>query len=549
MRKIFLALIISAFLTSGFITKDNDVFYKIGKSIDIYGRVYKEVTLNYVDPLNPEEFMIAGIEGMLSSLDPYTNFIEASNQKDIEIITKGKYGGIGASIGVRNNEITVLDLIEGYSAHRQGMRIGDIIVKINDLELNLDNYDKMGSVLNGSPGTSIKISVRRELNEDTIDFNLIREEIEVKNIPYFGFIPANSNNAYIKLSGFSQTAGEELKKAILKLKSEKEINYIVLDLRGNPGGLLDAAIDVAEKFIAKGQLVVTVKGRDTLNIKQYYSNEEPLVNKNVKITILIDEGTASASEIVAGALQDHDRAVIVGTTSFGKGLVQTVMPLPYNNTIKITTARYYTPSGRSIQKIDYSGKNKVFVTGTANTIKEFKTDHDRKVFSAGGILPDSVVEQINNKGLLRQLLAEGMFFRFATNYFNSNSSLNVLNLPDELILKEFFQYLKKQKFEYVSRSEKLIEQLKAAGAEENMGVAFNEQLLKIKAGISQFHLNEFDAIKNEIVNYIKEELFARSEGREGRIKQSIKNDRQLEVALNIQKDERLYKKFLRNLGQ
>jgi len=350
-KKIISFSLIAILLFSGFITRDNDLYFEINKGIDLFGRIYKEVTLNYVDEINPREFVVAGIDGMLQSLDPYSNYIDANEQKDLDLITKGKYGGIGASVGLRNDEVTILDLLEGYPAKRQGMRIGDVIKKINDIEINKDNYEQLGNILKGDIGTSVKLNIKRE-NEELI-FNLLREEIEVKNISFYGFVPENSNNAYIKLTGFSHSAGEELKKALLELKAKNEIKTLVIDLRGNPGGLLDAAIDVCEKFLKKGNLIVTVKGRDSLSVKKYFSKEEPILS-NEKIIVLIDEHTASAAEIVAGALQDHDRAVVVGENSFGKGLVQTIISLPYGTSLKLTTAKYYTPSGRCIQKIDYS---------------------------------------------------------------------------------------------------------------------------------------------------------------------------------------------------
>ncbi|MCL4550922.1 MAG: PDZ domain-containing protein, partial [Bacteroidetes bacterium] len=236
-KRIFLPLVAVVFF-SGFITRDNDIYFQINKGIDIFGRVYKEVALNYVDQLNPEEFMLAGINGMLTSLDPYTNFIDADGQKDIDIITKGKYGGIGATVGLRNDNVTIVDLIEGFSAQRQGMRIGDVITKINNVPVTKDNFESLSEMLKGDPGTTISVTVKRDGASDKITFNLVREEIEVKNVTYYGFVPAGSKNAYIKLSGFSQTAGEEVKKALLDLKSKGEIESLILDLRGNPGGLL-----------------------------------------------------------------------------------------------------------------------------------------------------------------------------------------------------------------------------------------------------------------------------------------------------------------------
>jgi len=543
-RKNIIITITGILIFSGFVKKDTDIYFEINKSIDIFGRVYKEVTLNYVDELDPEQFMLAGIEGMLQSLDPYTNFIDGNNQKDLDIITKGKYGGIGATVGVRNETITVVDLIEGYSAQRQGIRIGDIISKIDETIVTKGNYDELSNLLKGDPGTTVKITIQREGLEEPIIFNLVREEIEIKNLSYYGFYPENSGNAYLKLSGFSRTAGDEVKQALLELKGKRNIESIVLDLRGNPGGLLDAAIDVSEKFISKGQLVVTVKGRDSAEVKKHFSLEEPVAGKT-RLAVLIDEGSASASEIVAGAIQDHDRGLIVGATSFGKGLVQTLIPLSYNTSLKMTTARYYTPSGRSIQKIDYSEKNKVLELNKTLDKSEFKTDKNRRVFSAGGIQPDSGISNRSKSQLVQRLMADGMFFKFATYYFNDKPETDFTKLNSDFLLKEFREFIKMQKFEFVSPAEKLIEQLKIAAQQENLNGPFIEMLDKSKAQIDESHSKEMEKYKDEIIGSIREELAARSNGRVGRIVESLKNDVQFKTALNILSNENIYIKFLK----
>lgn len=543
-RNIFVLGLASVIIFSGFVKKDSDIYFEINKSIDIFGKVYREVTLNYVEPLNPEEFMLAGIDGMLESLDPYTNFIDQDNQKDIDIITRGKYGGIGATVGLRNESITVVDLIEGYSAQRQGMRIGDVIIKINNVEVTKDNYDRLNELLKGDPGTVVTIEVEREGSDDSIKFNLVREEIEIKNISYYGFYPEESGNAYIKLSGFSRSAGDEVKKALLELKDKRNIESIVLDLRGNPGGLLDAAIDVCEKFLNKGQLVVSVKGRDSLSSKKYFSYEEPIA-ANIKLAVLIDEGSASASEIVAGAIQDHDRGVIIGVNSFGKGLVQTLIPLSYNTSLKITTAKYYTPSGRSIQKVDYSEKNKVFETNGLIKQSEFKTDHQRTVYSAGGIKPDSTVSNKSKSYLVERLLADGMFFKFATSVYNNDIKSGLKDYSENEILKKFEGYLKEQKFHFISPAEKLIGQLKTAVVDENLDGKFLEQLQAAEKQIDDSHSKELEKYKHDVIASIKEELAARTNGRHGRILESLNSDKQIETALGILKNQELYGMFLR----
>ncbi len=541
-----LIVILSVILFSGFITRDNDIYFEINKSIDIFGRVYKEVTLNYVDQLKPEDFMLAGINGMLYSLDPYTNFLDSNAQKDFDIITTGKYGGIGASIGIRNDNVTVVELIEGYSAQRQGVRVGDIILKINDTPITKENFENLSEFLKGDAGTTVTMIIKRETVDHAITFNLIREEIEIKNLTYYGFVPAESNNAYLKLSGFSHSAGAEVKKALLELKSQKEINSIVLDLRGNPGGLLDAAIDVCQKFLKKGDEIVSVIGRDSTASKTFASTEEPVL-KNVKMAVLIDEGSASASEIVAGAIQDHDRAVLVGTNSYGKGLVQTLIPLSYNSSLKITTARYYTPSGRSIQKINYSEKNKVFETDQRLTKKEYKTEHLRKVFSAGGITPDSTVKSESGSGLVQKLLADGMFFRFATMFFNNNQKIDLNTVSSDKLIIEFGIFLKTQNFNFTSRAEKLIDQLKTAINEENLDEKFIAQLDKAKEQIDASHSKEIEKYKNDIIFLIKEELAARISGREGRIRESLKMDKQFSTAFSILNNTNLYNRFINNV--
>ena len=542
-KKIFI-FIATVILFSGFITRDNDIYFEINKGIDIFGRVYKEVTINYVDNLNPQEFMLGGINGMLASLDPYTNFIDSDQQKDIDIITKGKYGGIGATVGIRNDNVTIVDLIEGYSAQRQGIRIGDIIQKINNTIITRENFENLSDLLKGDVGTSVSITIIREMTDEKMVFNLIREEVEIKNLTYYGFVPKESNNVYLKLSGFTRTAGEEVKSALLELKSQKNIESVVLDLRGNPGGLLDAAIDVCKKFLRKNQLIVSVKGRDSLNVKNYYSNEEPIM-ANAEMVLLIDEGSASASEIVAGAFQDHDRAVLVGTNSFGKGLVQTLIPLSFNTSLKITTARYYTPSGRSIQKINYSNKNKAFEKNSLLISKKFKTDKNRTVLSAGGIMPDTIVKYESGSRLVQKLLADGVFFKFATGIYNRDIKFDLKNYNDEILIKGFVDYLQNEKFEYTSKTKKIVEQLIETGKEDNLDPKLIELFNKMKNQFEVNLVNEVKKNKEDILYNIKEELAARTNGRQGRIIESLKYDKQFASAVNILNNPKQYNRILK----
>ena len=528
---------------AGFIPSDSDIYFQMSKGIDIFGRVYKEVAINYVDEVKPKDFMLEGIKGMLAALDPYTVYIDENHQKDIEFITKGKYGGIGATVGLYNDNITIVDLIEGYSAQRQGIRIGDVILKVDSVEISKDNYDDLGNYLKREPGTEISIVIERDGEKGNIVFNLVSEEIEIKNITYYGFVPEESNNVYLKLSGFSRSAGEEIRQALQELKIQKEVKAIVLDLRGNPGGLLDAAIDVSEKFLSKDNIIVSIKGRNKNQEQIYKAKEEPIAG-NTKLAVLVDHGSASASEIVAGAIQDHDRGLILGAKSFGKGLVQTVIPLSFNTSLKMTTARYYTPSGRCIQEVDYSKQSDVFSNLDIEDEKIFFTDNKREVYASGGILPDSVVKNSSESHLVRNLLAKGMFFKFATRYYNTASLDQIKSNLDNELFKLFMEYLKEEEFSYRTDSEILINDLIVTIKKEGYNSNLLEDVEQLNQKFYTVKEKELTKHKDDILSEIKKEIAARSDGRKGRIIESLKYDEQFSTAIKILNNSFTYSTLL-----
>ncbi|MGE5400132.1 MAG: S41 family peptidase [Ignavibacteriales bacterium] len=538
-----LVIPLGIFAFSGFFKGDGDIYYQVSKSIDVFGKVYKEVSFNYVDQLNPEEFMLSGINGMLSALDPYTVFIDEKRKGDIDLLTSGKYGGIGVSIGIRNDKITIVDLIDGYSAQRQGVRIGDIITKVNNVEINKENFEDISTLVKGDPGTEVVLTVQRNDDEQLV-FNLLREEVKVKNLTFGDFIPENSNNVYLKLTGFTRTAGDEVQKTLLDLKNRKPVNSVILDLRGNPGGLLDAAVDVCEKFLKKNQLVVTVKGRDSANVKNYVSNEEPIMSQS-KLVVLIDSGSASASEIVAAAIQDHDRGVILGTNSYGKGLVQTIIPLSYNTSIKITTAKYYTPSGRCIQKIDYSKNNKVFSgIKAAESAQLFKTDNNRSVLAYGGIKPDTLVVNDSSSEVVDEMTSRGMFFKYATQYSEAHNKNDFNKVNQDALFNGYLEFLKGEKFTYTTSAEKQISDLISTSEKEKYNKALLDQLVNLKGRFRDLKDYEIKNHKSEIISSIKSELSSRYNGSTGRIKESLISDRQFQTALNIAKNDEVYAHLL-----
>ncbi len=532
-------------LFSGFFAGKDDIYFEISKNIDLFGTVYKEISLNYVDEIDPEKFMEAGIKGMLNSLDPYTIFIDENKKDDIDLITNGKYGGVGISIGIRADKVTVVEVLDGYAAQKQGLRIGDVLVKAGGVPISAENIDDISTLVKGEPGTEVELKVLRNGDKDTLTFNLIREEVIVKNLAYYGFYPENSNNVYLKLTNFSRSAGDEVKRALKKLKEEKEIKSVVIDLRGNPGGLLDVAVDIADKFIEKGQLIVSTKGRGETSKKDYFALQEPMIDE-AKIIVLINDGSASASEIVAGAIQDHDRGVILGTKSFGKGLVQTITPLNFNTSIKITTARYYTPSGRCIQKIDYSKDNDIFINVDSVITTPFSTDNKRLVYGAGGITPDTTVEYKIEGDITSDLLAKGYLFKFADHYFYNNPDEKFSSLRDEKILNEFEKFISSSDYIYVSETEKQLESVIADAKKKNLNGNVVADLEKAK---SHFEGNiglEFKSFKAEILKEIKGELASRYVGLEGKIEELLKFDEQFKAAFNVISNDKVYNTLLNN---
>ena len=537
------SLVVVVFLAFGFVVSKSDIYFEISKNLELFGKVYKEVSFNYVDNIDPQEFMRAGIKGMLGNLDPYTVFIDEKNQDDIDLITNGKYGGVGISIGIRNDNVTILEVLDGYSAQKQGIRIGDVITKIGDTNISPEVIDDISSLVKGEPGTPVKLKVLRPSEKDTLIFNLIREEVIVKNLVFADFYPDNSNNVYLKLSNFSRSAGEEIRSALIRLKDKKEIKSIVLDLRGNPGGLLDVAVDICDKFLRKDLIIVSTRGKELSSEKKYFAIEEPLVGKE-KLIVLINGSSASASEIVAGAMQDHDRAVILGSQSFGKGLVQTITPLSFNTSLKITTAKYYTPSGRCIQRIDYSKDNQVIPDPDSLKKDIFSTDNKRVVYSAGGITPDTLVKNPTISNLLKDLLAKGIIFNFADKYYYQNVGIDFDKISDKDIMAELKKYLSDSNYEYVSDVEKKINEIQKDLEENHNAKNISKTLDQLNSEIKEIFEVEFAESSDEILADLKIELAHRYLGNEGGIKEGLKFDKQFNTALTLFNDEKNYTRLL-----
>ncbi len=528
----------------GFFTASSDIYFEINKNIELFGKVYRDVTLNYVDEISPEKFMQSGIKGMLQALDPYSVFIDESQKGEVDLLTTGKYGGVGILIGLKGDEIAITEILAGYSAQRQGLKVGDVIIEINGNAITRENYDDISNWVRGEPGTEVHFKIKREGEQNFTEFHLIREEIQVKNLSFADFIPGEEGILYLKLDRFSRRAGEEIKQAFNSLKDKEKTQLIILDLRSNPGGLLQSAVDVLEKFIEPGESLVEMKGRAIEANKAYASVEVPIF-KNIPLAVLVDENSASASEIVAGCIQDLDRGIVTGGQTFGKGLVQSIIPLPYKATLKLTTAKYFTPSGRCIQKSEYSAKSKgVIMTSNDSIATVFKTKNNRIVKGSGGVTPDTLILNPEFADIIQDFYKRALFFKFATKYLNENPNLNLVGISKENLLNDFKSYLAVSKIDYKSKFEKEFEEaLEIAEKDKSMTAVISElQSIKNKSKLSISSL--IDKNSEEIYSVLISEIASHLNGENGRIKFMMKTDHQLIETIKILKNRKLYNKLL-----
>jgi carboxyl-terminal processing protease len=541
---ILVIVIIGCGVATGFLRAgQDDLFLKTRQWMEVFGKVYTDVVINYVDRVDPEKIMHAGIDGMLKTLDPYTVYLGEKESDEMELVTTGKYAGVGITIGLRDGYITVINTMEGYSAAKQGIQSGDRILEIDGENARNMTTDDVRNHSRGTPGTTVRVKIEREGEPKPIEFVLIREEIPVRNVTYAGYV--SDGVGYLRLERFSRTAGEDVRNSIKELRDKGNLKALILDLRDNPGGLLDMAVDVVSKFVPESTLVVSTKGHRIDAERKYYSNEKPML-EDVPMAVIVDRGSASASEIVAGAFQDLDRAVIVGTRSFGKGLVQTITRISEGSSLKITTGRYYTPSGRSIQKVDYFHRTKdgVVTVKPDSLRKEYRTAHNRKVLDGRGINPDTTVAEDSSSRLLEELSRKAMLFKFANHLASERKTISDNFTVDAQLLKDFETFLKEKEFQYEEESEMKVKELREAAEKERYGKSFYEGIDRIEKEISAEKARAFERYDKEIKEALRLEIIGRLKGDKAAIAASIKDDEQLQVAIALVKNKTLYKKML-----
>ena len=540
---IIFLLTISSVLSLGFA----DNFFEISKNLDIFSSLYKELNIYYVDETDPGDLMKIGIDAMLESLDPYTTYIPESEKEDFEFMTTGQYGGIGAIITKIGDWVTVSEPYEGFPADKAGLIAGDKFIEISGKSAKGKSTEDVSKVLKGEPSTGVNVLIEREGIEKPFLVEIIREEIKLNSVPYYGLI--SDSIGYIKTRSFTRNISKEVIDAYKDMKANSGLKGLVLDLRGNPGGLLNEAISMANIFIDRGQEIVYTKGKNKDWDKSYKARYEA-IDTEIPLVVLINRSSASASEIVSGAIQDFDRGVIIGQRSFGKGLVQQTRKLSYNAQMKVTTAKYYIPSGRCIQALDYSNRDDDGSVGIVpdSLRTEFKTlNNERSVFDGGGITPDISIEPDKFSNILKSLLSKRHIFNFANIYKRNNESIVDAKsfLISDDIYSEFKQYLDDKDYEYETKTEKAIKKLEKDAEGEKYFVELKDQLKLLSTKMEESKNNDIERFKNEISELLEMEIVTRYYYQNGKIESTLKHDQEISKAIEVLNNISLYDAILR----
>jgi len=537
-KRYFIPVILSGFLLVGASFKED--FFEVAKQIEIFTTLFKAVNSNYVDETNPADLMDKAIKSMLADLDPYTNYFNEQDVVKFKINNTGEYTGIGALITRKEDKVIIKEPYKNFPADKAGLKAGDEIIQIGDVELK-DFKDDASQLLKGAKNTKVNLKYIRQ--GKVLTTQIILDEVEIKAVPFFGKI--DDKTGYIVLSQFNNKAALETKEALEKLKNEGA-ERIVLDLRGNPGGLLNEAVSICNLFLPKNEVIVTTKSKIEKHNNTYKTTREP-IDTEIPLAIIVDGKSASASEIVSGALQDLDRAVIIGSRSFGKGLVQRPVDLTYGTQIKITISRYYTPSGRCIQALDYSQKDKdgKAIRTASDKYNAFKTQKGRTVYDGGGILPDVVMDETKLSPITEALVKNDGIFNYVTDYYYKNPNLGT-TIPTitDADFANFKAFLKKQNFNFDSESELALKKMSDAAKKDKIDVAISAEYNQLLAAIQKSEETQLNQNQKEIKYLILDEIIKRYQYKEGLYQYYIKNNLEIKKAVSILNNTAEYNKIL-----
>ena len=539
----FLIVVIVGISFYGF--KKDDKNFELAKNLDIYFTLFRELNMFYVDDVSPNKLVKTSIDEMLESLDPYTTYISEDQIEDFRFMTTGEYAGIGALISRQNNKIVIAEPYEGFPAEKFGLRAGDILLEVEGKSTEEMNTEDVSNLLKGPANKPVKIKYERYGEKKPITVDVVREKISIDAVPYYGML--DNQTGYIRLSSFTANCAKDVKNAFLELKKNNP-HSVILDLRGNPGGLLTEAVDIVNLFVPKGSEIVSTKGKVTQWDKIYKASAAP-IDTIVNIAVLVNRGSASASEIVAGAIQDLDRGIVVGTRTFGKGLVQTTRDLSYNTKLKVTTAKYYIPSGRCIQALDYSHRNEDGSVGVIpdSLITEFTTKNGRKVYDGGGVAPDVKIDQETLSSLSVALVTRFMIFNYATKFYYENDSIPS---PEDFeitedIYNQFIAYVKENDFNYESESEKELDDLiEHAKKDKYYGLAQSE-FEALKAKLAPDFDKDAKEFSEEIKELLQDEIVSRYYYQKGAIRAAIEDDKGIKKAMEELNSETAYAAYFK----
>lgn len=547
-RKLTVLLGVFALLFVGFKTADK--YFEISRNMDIFGKVFTEVNTVYVEETNPTQMMQTGINEMLAKMDPYTNFFPESMIEQSIVLNSGQLSGIGASLGKRGDDVLIMELFQEGVADKAGLRVGDKLLKIDDELIGPGgrSLEEAQNLVQGESGSTVTLSFQRAGEEEVQQVTLVRggNASQPENVPFSGMI--DEKTGYILLNNFMGSAGNEVGSALKNLKNDyPELSGVILDLRGNPGGRLDEAVNVCNVFMPGGTFITEMKGRTNSSNQKFRTMLQP-VDETIPLVVMVDENSASASEIVSGAVQDLDRGVILGRRSFGKGLVQNVRPLTYNTQMKITIARYYIPSGRCIQSIDYFHKNADGTVGQVpdSAIQAFETQNGRLVYDGGGILPDVIVEKPDDLPVLTALKSQGYLFDYVTKFKSEHDSISPVRVfqVDNDTYEDFVRFVRGRGFEFNTGSEEALLSLQEALEAEEMGEVTQLQLSSLKEEIEELKVRDLNRHQERIAEELRKMIVSRYYFKEGLLESGFTFDPDIRKAVEVLDDLPAYQAIL-----